>query len=79
MLSPSVALKVADFEIGDKVRVMLKKKTFTKAHDPRFSKEVYRVIAISGDGYMINNPDHKRLWLRHELRLITHVEDKDTV
>ena len=66
-------------EIGDKVRVALKKKTFTKAHDPRFSKEVYRVIAISEDGYMINNPDHKRLWLRHELRLVKHVEDKDTV
>ena len=66
-------------EIGDKVRVALKKKTFTKGHDPRFSKEVYRVIAISEDGYMINNPDHKRLWLRHELRLVKHVEDKDTV
>ena len=66
-------------EIGDKVRVALKQKPFTKAHDPRFSKEVYRVIAISEDGYMINNPDHKRLWLRHELRLVKHVEDKDTV
>ncbi len=71
--------RYAKIEIGDKVRVALKKKTFTKAHDPRFSKEVYRVIAISEDGYMINNPDHRRLWLRHELRLVEHVEDKDTV
>ena len=57
---------------------MLKKKTFTKAHDPKFSKEVYRVVAIGEDGYLIDYPDHRRLWLRHELRLVKHVEDKDT-
>ena len=65
-------------QVGDKVRVMLKKKTFTKAHDPRFSKEVYTVTAVGEDGYLINNPDHRRVWLRHELRLVKHVEDKDT-
>ncbi len=56
-----------------------KKKTFTKAHDPKFSKEVYKVIGVGEGGYLINNPDHRRVWLRHELRLIKHVEDKDTV
>lgn len=65
-------------QVGDQVRVMLKKKTFTKAHDPKFSQEVYRVIAVGEDGFLINNPDHKRLWLRHELRLVKHVQDKDT-
>lgn len=66
-------------QVGDQVRVMLKKKTFTKAHDPKFSKEVYKVIGVGEGGYLINNPDHRRVWLRHELRVIKHIEDKDTV
>ena len=66
-------------QVGDKVRIMLKKKTFTKSHDPKFSKDIYTVTHISRDGgYLINNPDHRRIWLRHELRLIKSSEDKDT-
>ena len=64
---------------GDSVRVMLKKKTFTKDHDPKFSTEVYKVTHVGKDGgYLINNPDHRRIWWRHELRLIKSAEDKDT-
>ena len=65
-------------QVGDQVRVMLQKKTFTKGHDARFSKEIYKVVAVGENGYLINNPNHRRVWLRHELRLVKQVEDKDT-
>ena len=65
-------------KVGDQVRVMLQKKTFTKGHDARFSKEIYKVVAVGENGYLINNPNHRRVWLRHELRLVKQVEDKDT-
>ena len=66
-------------QVGDHVRVMLTKKTFTKAHDPKFSIQVYTVTHVSKyGGYLINNVDHRRIWLRHELRLIKAAEDKDT-
>ena len=57
---------------------MFQKKTFTKGHDARFSKEIYKVVAVGENGYLINNPNHRRVWLRHELRLVKQVEDKDT-
>ena len=58
---------------------MLKKKTFTKSHDPKFSTEIYTVTHVGKDGgYLINNKDHRRIRLRHELRLIKAAEDKDT-
>ena len=66
-------------QVGYQVRVMLKKNSFTKAHEPNFSTHMYKVIHVGKDGgYLINNPDHRRVWLRHELRLITAAEDKDT-
>ena len=64
-------------QVGGHVRVMLNKKTFTKAHDPKFSTQVYTVTHVSKDGgSLINNPDHRRIRLRHELRLIKAAEDK---
>ena len=66
-------------KVGDKVRVMLKKKTFTKAHEPKFSTEIYTITHVSKDGgYLINKRDHRRIWLRHKLRLIKAAEDKYT-
>ena len=67
-------------QVGDRVRIILKKKTFTNDHDPKFSTEIYEVIHVGKDGgYLINNPDHRRLWWRHELRLVTAAENKDTI
>jgi len=65
------------FYVGDKARIA-KPRTFTKGHDPRFSKEVYTVIHAANGGYLVNNPDHKRVWLRHELLKIADAEDKDS-
>ena len=64
---------------GDTVRVYIKKKTgFSKGYEPRFSKEVYKVMQISEDGkrYLINN-NTRRLYSRHELRKIEIAETKD--
>jgi hypothetical protein len=72
--------KYDKIQVGDQVRIMLQKKTFTKNHDPKFSPEIYTVIYVATDGgYLINNPDHRRVWWRHELRLVKAAENKDTV
>ena len=43
-------------QVGDHVRVMLKKKTFTKDLDPKFSTEIYRVMHVGEDGgYLIKS------------------------
>ena len=57
----------------------VKENTFTKSHDPKFANGIYTVTHVSkAGGYSINNKDHRRIWLRHELRLIKAAEDKDT-
>ena len=52
--------------INDEVRVMIKKTTKTKATDPKWSKDVYKVIGKQGTEYLVN--DNKRKpYLRNEL------------
>ena len=65
---------------GSEVRTYIKPKTMTKGYDSRWSKEVYKVIAITEDKkqFMVNN-NSKRLYSRHELLLVKGVEGKDTV
>ena len=63
---------------GSEVRVYLKPKTMSKGYDSRWSKEVYKVVAITDDGkqFMVNN-NSRRLYSRHELLLIRGSESKD--
>ena len=37
-------------QVGDHVRVMLKKNSFTKDHDPKFSTEIYSVTHVGKYG-----------------------------
>ena len=52
----------------------------TKGYDSKWSKEVYKVVAITDDKkqFMVSN-NSKRLYSRHELLLVKGVEGKDTV
>jgi hypothetical protein len=63
---------------GSEVRVYLKPKTMSKGYDSRWSKEVYKVVAITDDGkqFMVNN-NSRRLYSRHELLLVRGTETKD--
>jgi hypothetical protein len=65
---------------SSEVRVYVKPKTMTKGYDSRWTKEVYKVIAITDDNkqFMVNN-NSKRLYSRHELLLVRGTEGKDTV
>ena len=65
---------------GSEVRTYIKPKTMSKGYESRWSKEVYKIVAITGDGkqFMVNN-NSRRLYSRHELLLVKGTEGKDTV
>ena len=50
----------------------------TKGYQSRWSKEVYKIVAITGDGkqFMVSN-NSRRLYSRHELLLVRGTEGKD--
>ena len=53
--------------VNDHVRVMIKKTTKSKATDPKWSEEVFKVIGQRGTDYLINDPNREKVFLRHEL------------
>jgi hypothetical protein len=63
---------------SSEVRTYIKPKTMSKGYDSRWSKEVYKVVAITDDGksFMVSN-NSRRLYSRHELLLVRGVEGKD--
>ena len=63
---------------GSEVRTYVKPKTMTKGYESKWSKDVYKVVAITDDGkqFMVSN-NSKRLYSRHELLLIRGAEGKD--
>ena len=58
-------------EVGDKVRIELKQNTFSKGHDPKWSKDFYEVEEIDGSKYYLEGLD--RPYLRAELLLFRDV------
>ena len=63
---------------GSEVRTYIKPKTMSQGHDSKWSKEVYKVVAITDDlkQFMVSN-NSRRLYSRHELLLIRGAETKD--
>lgn len=55
-------------EVGQNVRVMIKKTTKTKGTDAKWSREVYRVIAKKDNEYLISENNRRKNYMRHELR-----------
>src|SRR5689334_15020966 len=47
--------------VGDRVRVQLKRKAHDKGYKPKYSKQVYTVEKIEGKYYMIHGLDRKYL------------------
>jgi hypothetical protein len=70
--------KYPPLKISSEVRTYIKPKTMTKGYDSRWSKEVYKVVAITDDRkqFMVSNSS-KRLYSRHELLLIRGSEGKE--
>ncbi len=56
-------------EIGDNVRVMETKDYKKKGTDPKYSKDVYKVIGKQHGLYLVNN-NKRKPYLRHELLLL---------
>ena len=63
---------------GSQVRTYVKPGSFKKGYDSKWSKEVYKVIAITEDKkqFMVSN-NSRRLYSRHELLLVRGAETKD--
>ena len=71
--------KYPPLKVNDNVRVYIKRKSFSKSYDPRFTKEIYKVLRISEDGkqFLLNN-NTRRLYSRHELKKVNEVQTKDS-
>ena len=70
-----------DIHVGDTVRTSIKKTSFSKGSEPRFSETTYKVTDIktnpNGDEeYILNGK--KKPYIRHELRLVKSVQDSKT-
>ena len=68
--------------VGDTVRTYIKKTSFSKGSDPRFSETLYKVTDINtnsnGDEeYTLNSKN--KAYLRHELRKVGTVQDHKTM
>ena len=59
--------KYPDIKPGDMVRVHIKPKIGTKAHEPKWSSTRHKVIRIDGNKYLIDYLPKKKVFLRHEL------------
>ena len=70
--------KYAPLKKGSEVRTYIKPTVKSKGYDSKWSKETYKVIAITDDGkqFLVSN-NSKRLYSRHELLLVRGVECKD--
>ena len=59
--------KYEEIKPGDMVRVHIKPKIGTKAHEPKWSSTRHKAISIYGNSYLIDYLPKKKLFLRHEL------------
>ena len=62
--------KYEEIKEGDMVRVHLKPKLGTKAHEPKWSSTRHKVIRIDGNKYLIDYMPKKKVFLRHEILLV---------
>lgn len=60
--------------VGDRVRVMLKPKSFRKGYAPKWSSDIHTIDAKEGKYYIINSTTRKK-WLRAFLQLVGDVEE----
>ena len=60
--------KYKPLEVGQNVRIMIKKTSKSKGTDPKWTKEVYQIIDKKDNEYMINENNKRKIYLRHEIR-----------
>ena len=61
------ARKYPDIKAGDMVRVHIKPKIGTKAHEPKWTSTRHKVIRIDGNSYLVDYMTKKKVFLRHEM------------
>lgn len=62
-----------DFNVGDRVRIVNKKKIFEKGYTPNWSKQVYQITQVFYTvpyTYRVN--DFKKLFYKQELNFVAH-------
>jgi ribosomal protein L21E len=58
-------------KLGSLVRILLKPSTFKKSWHDRWSAETYKIIAIQGRYYLVND-NKRKVMLRHEMLLVDY-------
>ena len=53
-------------EVGDEVRIMIKKQSHTKGYFPKWSTEKYKITYINGNPYLVND-NKRKVYYRNEL------------
>ena len=75
--------KYTEIKVGDTVRTYIKKTSFSKGTEPRFSEVTYKVLQIdrnpNGDQEYTLNDSKQRKHLRHDLKLVSVIQSKDTL
>ena len=52
------------------VRIKINPKRTAKGHEPTFSKEKYKIVAVKDNEYYIPSFHKNRMWLRNEILLV---------
>lgn len=73
LIKRSTIVPYYSFEVGDRVRVQVKPKSFVKGYKPKFSKTIYEVTE-KGKGYYLTTKDDRK-YLRSNLQKVTEAEE----
>lgn len=68
-----VSLKPS-YKIGDKVRLVIKKKVFSKGDEIKYSKDVYLIKEIKGKRYLLSDD---KFYKEYEIKKIDDIQYKD--
>ena len=60
--------KYPEIKAGQMVRIKINPKRTARGHEPTFTKQIYKVLAIQDDEYFVHHK--QRMWNRHELLLV---------
>lgn len=74
--NPKALEKYEDFNVGDKVRILVTKNVFAKGYDPKWSNNVFIIKGLRGFSYELYSEDgllQKKVYKPHELQKVSKI------